>query len=90
MTTATFLRAQASVQEQQTRNYAQLLYGFVQNNRSSFETPDLLLGAIRSRSWKRLLELADSMGGAVQCPAPEYLVRNQFALLVRKYPFTPE
>lgn len=91
MTTAAFLRAQASVQEQQTRNYAQLLYGFVQNNRSSFEDPQHLLGAIRSRSWGILMELADSMGvNAVQLPAPEYLVRNQFVQLVRKYPFSPK
>lgn len=91
MTTAAFLRAQASVQEQRSKNYAALLYGFVQNNRSFFETPDHLLGAIRSRSWSVLLKLADSVGeNAVQLPAPEYLVRNQFVQLVRKYPFSPK
>lgn len=90
MTTVAFLRAQATVQEQRSENYAKLLYGFVQNNRSFFETPDHLLGAIRSRSWSVLLKLADSMGNAVLLPAPQYLVRNQFVQLVRKYPFSPK
>lgn len=89
MTTASFLRAQSLVREQSLENYAKLLYGFVQSNVSFFPEAPSILGAIRSRSWGKVKEAADSMSTVVHGSVTEHLVRNQFALLVRKYPFDP-
>jgi hypothetical protein len=49
----------------------------------------LILGFLRGRNYKRLLEMADSLDTAVvEGDVVKYIARSQFVALIKKYPFT--
>jgi hypothetical protein len=54
---------------------------------SSFEFTRTILGSIRNQDVRALVELADSLSEAKYSDATQHFVANQFAYLIKKYPF---
>lgn len=54
-----------------------------------FEFVKPLLGFIRSKDLKALVLYADSLSAQCHADATEHFVANQFAALIKKYPFPP-
>lgn len=66
--------------------YLKLLAGYLQTH-ASYDCLKSASDSLRARDFLKLYEAADSLSGAVHPDASTHLVANQFALLVKKYPW---
>lgn len=70
-------------------NYTKIMQILLQDY-SEFEFCRTLSGYFRSKRFDLALSLADSLSAQKYADATSHFVANQFALLIRKYPWPPE
>lgn len=59
------------------------------SDHSGFGSSQTVLACVMAKDWRGLLDLADSLSGQMYTTATEHFVANQFAALIKKFPWTP-
>lgn len=77
-----------SLAKHSLKNYRELLLALCHQN-GSFDFVPSLKAAIKASDWKQVLTLADSLSAQSYADAATHFAANQFALLIRKYPWNP-
>jgi hypothetical protein len=76
------------LQRQSLRNYRKILSSLLDVH-AHHEMFDGLKAAFRSKDYRRLIDEADSLSQQKHSDAALHFAANQFALIVKKYPFDP-
>lgn len=74
-------------QRREEKNYFSLLSCVLDHNSEITDLKDEVLGLLRSKSYGKLLELADSLSKTVYPTAAKHFAANQLSALILKYPF---
>lgn len=76
-----------SLRSNSEQNYRKLLLSVLDSSVYLSQYRPLILGLLRSKNFKGLLDFADSLGETEYLSAAQHFAANQLAALIKKYPF---
>lgn len=80
-------RADSKIRDKADEVYSKVLSIVLESNLALSPFKNLVLGKLRARDYKGLLDFADELGDTVYFSAAQHYAAHQLAALIKKYPF---